>query len=42
MRFFEERAFKEIGEILNLTTENARVKTHRALKKLQKLFKSGK
>ena len=42
MRFFEERPFKEIGEILNLTTENARVKTHRALKKLQKLFKSGK
>lgn len=42
MRFFEERPFKEIGEILGLTTENARVKTHRAFKKLQKLFKSGK
>ena len=40
MRFFEDRAFKEIGEILGLTTENARVKTHRALKKLQKTFKS--
>jgi RNA polymerase sigma-70 factor (ECF subfamily) len=40
MRFFEDRAFKEIGEILGLTTENARVKTHRTLKKLQKLFKS--
>lgn len=39
MRFFEERAFKEMGEILELTTENARVKTHRALKKLQGLFK---
>lgn len=39
MRFFEERAFKEMGEILELTTENARVKTHRALKKLQSLFK---
>ena len=38
MRFFEERPFKEIGEILELTTENARVKTHRVLKKLQKLF----
>ena len=38
MRFFEERPFKEIGEILGLTTENARVKTHRVLKKLQKLF----
>lgn len=42
MRFFEERPFKEMGEILELTTENARVKTHRALKKLQKLFKSAK
>ena len=40
MRFFEDRAFKEIGEILGLTTENARVKTHRTLKKLQKTFKS--
>jgi len=40
MRFFEERAFKEIGEILEITTENARVKTHRAIKKLQKIFKS--
>ncbi len=40
MRFFEERAFKEIGEMLEITTENARVKTHRALKKLQKIFKS--
>lgn len=42
MRFFEERPFKEMGEILELTTENARVKTHRALKKLQKLFKTVK
>ena len=40
MRFFEDRPFKEMGEILELTTENARVKTHRALKKLQKLFKA--
>tara|TARA_B100000676_G_C18072597_1_gene845339 strand:+ start:1738 stop:2316 length:579 start_codon:yes stop_codon:yes gene_type:complete len=40
MRFFEDRPFKEIGEILELTTENARVKTHRALKKLQKTFKA--
>ena len=40
MRFFEDRSFKEIGEILELTTENARVKTHRALKKLRKTFKS--
>jgi RNA polymerase sigma-70 factor (ECF subfamily) len=40
MRFFEQRSFKEIGEILEITTENARVKTHRALKKLQTIFNS--
>lgn len=39
MRFFEGRSFKEIGEILEITTDNARVKTHRALTKLKKLFK---
>ena len=38
MRFFENRPFKEIGEILNMTTEHARVKTHRALGKLKKLM----
>jgi len=38
MRFFEDRPFKEMGEILELTTENARVKTHRALKKTPKTF----
>lgn len=39
LRFFEKRSFKEIGEILDITTDNARVKTHRALAKLKKLFK---
>jgi RNA polymerase sigma-70 factor (ECF subfamily) len=39
LRFFEKRSFKEIGEILEITTDNARVKTHRALTKLKKLFK---
>jgi len=39
LRFFEQRSFKEIGEILEITTDNARVKTHRALTKLKKLFK---
>jgi RNA polymerase sigma-70 factor (ECF subfamily) len=35
MRFFEERSFKEMAEILNLTEGNARIKTHRAITKLK-------
>jgi RNA polymerase sigma-70 factor, ECF subfamily len=38
MRFFERRAFKEIGEILDLTENNAKVKCFRALEKLKKIF----
>ncbi len=38
MRFFEKRAFKEIGEILELTENNAKVKCFRALEKLKKHF----
>ena len=36
MRFFEQRSFKEIGDILGMNETNARVKTHRILKRLQK------
>lgn len=39
MRFFEKRAFKEIGEILNMTENNAKVKTYRILDKLKKMIK---
>ncbi len=39
LRFFEKRSFKEIGEILEISTDNARVKTHRALVKLREIFK---
>jgi RNA polymerase sigma-70 factor (ECF subfamily) len=39
MRFFEKRSFKEIGEILEITENNAKVKTFRALEKLKHLFK---
>ena len=35
LRYFEKRAFREVGEILNLTEENAKVKTHRVVKKLR-------
>lgn len=38
MRFFEKRNFKEIGEILELTENNAKVKTFRALERLKKHF----
>ncbi len=39
MRFFEKRSFKEIGEILNITENNAKVKTYRILEKLKKVIK---
>jgi len=35
LRFFEERSFKQIADILNLTEGNARIKTHRAITKLK-------
>ncbi len=39
MRFFEKRSFKEIGEILNITENNAKVKTYRILERLKKNIK---
>jgi len=38
MRFFEKRPFKEIGEILSITENNAKVKVYRILDKLKKLL----
>ncbi len=38
MRFFEKRSFREIGEILEITENNAKVKTFRALEKLKTIF----
>jgi RNA polymerase sigma-70 factor (ECF subfamily) len=40
MRFFEKRPFKEIGEILSITENNAKVKTYRILDKLKKAILS--
>lgn len=40
MRFFEKRSFKEIGEILDITENNAKVKAFRAIEKLKQLFNS--
>jgi len=38
MRYFEKRSFREIGEILDITENNAKVKSFRALEKLKKQF----
>jgi len=38
LRFFEKRSFKEIGEILEISENNAKVKSFRALEKLKKIF----
>jgi RNA polymerase sigma-70 factor, ECF subfamily len=38
MRFFEKRSFKQIGEILDITENNAKVKTYRILDKLRKVI----
>lgn len=36
MRFFEKRSFKEIGELLGITENNAKVKTYRLLEEMKK------
>lgn len=38
MRYFEKRSFREIGEILEITENNAKVKSHRVVQKMKKLF----
>lgn len=38
MRFFENRPFKEIAEILTITESNAKVKTYRVIDKLKKIM----
>ncbi len=38
MRFFEKRSFKEIGEILEITENNAKVKAFRAIEKLKHII----
>lgn len=36
MRFFEQRPFKEIAEIMDITESNAKVRTYRILERLKK------
>lgn len=38
MRFFEHRPFKEIGQIMGMTENNAKVKIYRIIDKLKKLL----
>jgi RNA polymerase sigma-70 factor (ECF subfamily) len=38
MRFFEQRPFKEIADIVGITESNAKVKTYRILEKLKKII----
>lgn len=40
LRFFEEKSFKEIAYILNVSTSGAKMKTYRALERLRKIFHS--
>lgn len=42
LRFFEKRAFKEIGEIMNITENNAKVRMYRILERLKKTLTSKK
>jgi RNA polymerase sigma-70 factor (ECF subfamily) len=39
MRFFEKKSFSEIGEILSISENNAKVKLYRSLDKLKPLLK---
>lgn len=38
LRYFEEKSFSEIGDILEITENNAKVKTYRAIDKLKKIY----
>lgn len=38
LRYFERRSYREIGEILEITENNAKVRAFRALERLKKLF----
>jgi RNA polymerase sigma-70 factor (ECF subfamily) len=38
MRFFEKRAFSEIGQILNITENNAKVRLYRCLEKVKQII----
>ncbi len=37
--FFEDRSFKDIGDIMNMTENNAKVSTYKILDKIKKLIR---
>jgi RNA polymerase sigma-70 factor, ECF subfamily len=39
LRYFEERPFAEVGQILGITENNAKVKTYRVIDKLKEIYK---
>jgi len=39
LRFFEDRAFKEVAYLMGITENNAKVKTYRVLDKLKRIIK---
>lgn len=39
LRFFEKRSFREMGEILDISENNAKIRTYRVLNKLRKKMK---
>lgn len=38
LRFFEDKAFAEMGQILDITEANAKIRTYRALDKLRSIY----
>jgi RNA polymerase sigma-70 factor (ECF subfamily) len=38
LRFFEQRPFKEVSEIMGLTESNTKVRTYRILERMKKIF----
>lgn len=42
LRFFEQRPFKEVADIMGITESNAKVKTYRILERLKKQMKTQK
>ncbi len=39
LRYFEERAFSEVGEIIGISEGNAKIRTYRVLDKLKTIYK---
>lgn len=42
LRYFEKRSYREIGQIISISENTCKVKTHRVIKKLKKIMKDEK